>query len=76
MRKFIIPAPLVQKVPGITPDKIRQARSKQTLVESGGKRVSVNLARQAVTDLDAIKARDGVDNTGAIIAALHRYARG
>lgn len=82
MRKFIIP-PQVATLPppapakkpsGITPDKIRQAKSKQALLESGGKRVSVNLSGQAVADLEAIKARDGTDNTGAIIAALREHA--
>ncbi len=79
MRKFIIPEKVAtlppEKESGITPDKIRQAKSKKALLESGGKRVSVNLSGQAVADLEAIKARDGTDNTGAIIAALRRYAK-
>lgn len=77
MRKFIIPppAPVAEKAPGGTPDKIRQAQSKLALLQSGGKRVSVNLSGQAIADLEAIKARDGSDNTAAVIAALHRYAR-
>ena len=74
MRKFIIPAPSVQKVPGITPDKIRQAKSKLALLQAGGKRVSVNLTGQAVADLAAIRHRDGSDNTGAILAALAAFA--
>lgn len=78
MRKFVIPKPAkVEELPpkGGTPDKIRQAKSKLALLESGGKRVSVNLTGQAVADLEAIKARDGTDNTGAIIAALRGHAR-
>lgn len=84
MRKFVIPKPAkVEELPpkagdtGVskrTPDKIRQAQSKLALLESGGKRVSVNLTGQAVADLEAIKARDGTDNTGAIIAALREHA--
>lgn len=81
MRKFIIPKPHElatlppAKESGITPDKIRQAKSKKALLQSGGKRVSVNLPSGAVADLEAIKARDGVDNTGAIVAALRRFAK-
>lgn len=82
MRKFVIPKPeQVAELPpkagkpsNRTPDKIRQAASKLALLESGGKRVSVNLTGQAVADLDAIKALDGLDNTGAIIAALRGHA--
>lgn len=84
MRKFVIPKPAqVAELPPKdgdkpaskrTPDKIRQAASKLALLESGGKRVSVNLTGQAVADLEAIKARDGTDNTGAIIAALRGHA--
>lgn len=68
-------ATLPAKPPGGTPDKIRQAKSKQALFGSGGKRVSVNLTAQAVADLEAIKARDGVDSTGAIISALRQAAQ-
>lgn len=83
MRKFVIPKPAqvvtlppkAEKPSGRTPDKIRQAASKLALLESGGKRVSVNLSGQAVADLEAIKARDGIDNnTDAITAALDAYA--
>jgi hypothetical protein len=79
MKKFIIP-PAVKvelvplKAPGGTPDKTRQAKSKQALLGAGGKRVSVNLTGQAVADLEAIKARDGVDSTNAIIGALRQAA--
>jgi hypothetical protein len=75
MKKFIIPKPAeLAQVPvaGITPDKIRQAKSKAALLESGGKRVSINLTGEAFADLEAIKARDGLSNTAAIIAALRR----
>ena len=85
MRKFVIPKPAqVEELPPKagdkpeskrTPDKIRQAQSKQALLESGGKRVSVNLTGQAVADLEDITSRDGTDNTGAIIAALRRHAK-
>lgn len=78
MKKFIIPpAVKVELVPlkGGTPDKTRQAKSKQALLGAGGKRVSVNLTGQAVADLEAIKARDGVDSTGAIISALRQAAQ-
>lgn len=82
MRKFVIPKPAkVEELPpkadkpsNRTPDKIRQAASKLALLESGGKRVSVNLTGVAVADLEAIKARDGLDNTQAVIAALRAYA--
>lgn len=56
-------------------DKIRQAQAKQHLLESGGKRVSVNLSGQAVKDIEHIKNRDGVDATAAIIAALAAHAK-
>ena len=79
MKKFIIPNPAMlehvpEKAPGGTPDKARQAKSKQALLGSGGKRVSVNLSAQAVADLESIKARDGVDSTNAIIGALRQAA--
>ena len=78
MKKIIIPAPKVELVPaksaGGTPDKTRQAKSKKALLGSGGKRVSVNLTGQAVADLEAIKARDGVDSTCAVISALRQAA--
>ena len=78
MKKIIIPAPKVEIVPsksaGGTPDKTRQAKSKKALLGSGGKRVSVNLTAQAVADLEAIKARDGVDSTCAVISALRQAA--
>lgn len=79
MKNFIIPSrvkelpPKPQKEPSLFPN--RQAKLKHSLLESGGKRVSVNLTGQAVADLEAIKARDGTDNTGAIIAALRRHAK-
>lgn len=72
MKKFVIPEP--KKGSSRTPDKERQAKSKEALKAGGGKRVSVNLTEQAVADLAAIKARDGLDNTGAVIAALRCYA--
>lgn len=78
MKNFIIPSrvkelpPKPQKEPSLFPN--RQAKLKHSLLESGGKRVSVNLTGQAVADLEAIKARDGTDNTGAIIAALREHA--
>lgn len=80
MKKFIIPpavkvSQVTPKAPGGTPDKTRQAKSKQALLGAGGKRVSVNLTSQAVADLEAIKARDGVDSTGAIISALRQAAQ-
>ena len=59
-----------------TPDKIRQAESKRALLKSGGKRLSVNLTGQAMADLEAIKKRDDLDNTKAIIAALSALSRG
>ena len=58
----------------MTPDKIRQAKSKQALLASGGKRVSVNLSGQAVIDLEAISARDGTDGSHSIAAALRAFA--
>lgn len=80
MKKFIIPSAVkVELVPvkttGGTPDKTRQAKSKQALLGAGGKRVSVNLTAQAVADLESIKSRDGVDSTGAIICALRQAAQ-
>ena len=57
-----------------TPDKVRQAASKLALLESGGKRLSVNLSGESIAHLDAIKVRDGLDNTGAIAAALGAFA--
>lgn len=57
-----------------TPDKIRQAQSKSALVQSGGKRVCVNLPWPAVLDLAVIQERDGTDNTQSIIAALANFA--
>ena len=77
MRKFVIPKPAkVEELPpkGGTPDKIRQAKSKLALLESGGKRLSVNLSGESIGHLEAIKARDGLDNTGAIAAALGAFA--
>jgi peptidoglycan hydrolase-like protein with peptidoglycan-binding domain len=83
MRKFIIPAKTLEapqeatlppKESHMTPDKVRQAKSKQALLGSGGKRVSVNLSGQAVGHLEAIKKRDGTDNTQAIIDALGRHS--
>lgn len=77
MKKFVIPKPAaVEQVPlsGMTPDKIRQAKSKQALLASGGKRVSVNLSGRAVQDLEAINARDGTDSSHSIAAALRHFA--
>lgn len=88
MRKFIVPKPQVGNlcppenrdavailpVSGMTPDKIRQAKSKQALLASGGKRVSVNLSGQAVADLEAISARYGTDGSHSIAAALRHFA--
>ena len=76
MKKFVIPAkaaPAAEKESNMTPDKVRQAKSKQALLESGGKRVSVNLSGQAVKHLEAIKRRYGTDNTQAIVAALAAF---
>ncbi len=76
MKKFIIPKSVVQvSAPVVNHAGIRQAKSKAALMESGGRRVSINLAMEAVADLEAIKVRDRVDNTGAIIEALRRLAR-
>lgn len=81
--KFIIPTkpakveelpPKAGKPSKRTPDKIRQAASKLALLESGGKRLSVNLSGHSIAQLEAIKARDGLDNTGAIAAALDAFA--
>ena len=74
MKTATKPAPLVALPLGGTPDKIRQAKSKQALVASGGKRVSVNLSAQAVADLAAINARDGTVSSHSIAAALRSFA--
>jgi hypothetical protein len=80
MRKFDIPAALKGAAlppneSARTPDKIRQAMSKLALLESGGKRVSVNLTGQAVKDLERIKSRDGTDNTQSISAAIAAFTK-
>lgn len=80
MKKFVIPGskPAAKKAPAKsnrTPDNLRQAKSKAALLESGGRRISVNLSGPAVADLEAIKARDGTDNTGAIRDALRKHAK-
>jgi hypothetical protein len=60
---------------GITPAKQRQQASKQALIESGGRRVSVNLPRAAVQDLERVMARENCGATEAVIAALHLLRR-
>lgn len=64
------------KKTGETPMRERQARSKQALIASGGKRVAVNLDKQAVEDLDAIRLRsaDSLTVTQAIALALRKLA--
>jgi hypothetical protein len=77
MKKFVIPAmPKVELVPtsGGTPDHIRQAKSKQALMEAGGLRLSVNLTAEAVGHLRSIQRREDIDATTAIIDALAHYA--
>jgi hypothetical protein len=49
--------------------------SKAALLESGGKRLAVNLSAESVAHLERIKARDGLDNTQAIAAALKRHVK-
>jgi len=66
------------RIPGVsqeTPARTRQAMSKAALLESGGKRLAVNLSAESVAHLERIKARDGLDNTQAIAAALKRHVK-
>ncbi len=74
MREFILPPSLRADMPGETPAHIRQRISKRALIESGGKRIAVNLTKKAVAALEKIKDRDGLDNTQAIAAALLRHS--
>ena len=66
------------RIPGVsqeTPARVRQALSKAALVQSGGKRVAVNLSAESVAHLEHIKVRDGVDGARAIAASLARHAK-
>jgi len=76
MKPFVIPgATQAPKPSGITPAHLRQQASKQALVESGGRRVSVNLPKKAAADLERIMVRENCGATEAIIEALAHFRR-
>ena len=52
--------------------KKRVAEAKRLLLESGGKRISVNLTARAVTCVDRYAKRNGCTQSQAIIYALER----
>lgn len=85
MRTFLIPAvlrqapaPKPEPASQRTPGNVRQQHYKAGLLASGGRRVAVNLLADAVSDLEAIQARDQLTGKGsatqAIVAALRAYA--
>lgn len=53
----------------------RQAASRAKLVDSGGKRVSLNLSAQAVADIDTLVAQGHQTATMAVEYALRVAAR-
>lgn len=62
---------------GLTPAKDRSARSKQALLEAGGRRVTMNLPPAAAEDLATIVKRlgAGTKDTAAVVHALRETAK-
>lgn len=75
--KFIVPKALKPAQQGETPAKVRQAETQLRLKKAGGKRQAFNLTAEALKDIQTIKAKRALveDDTAAVIAALHYYAR-
>lgn len=74
MKSFVVPRVKPVRV-GPAPDRVRQAKTKAALLESGGARKTFNLNAQALFDIERVKACYGLEtDTEAVIRAL-RVAR-
>lgn len=51
---------------------LRVAREKKALIESGGKRVSINLTARAVRAINRMRAVTGATQATVIVVALER----
>ena len=55
---------------GRTPDKVRKAKSRASLIESGGRELNTPLPAEQAAQLDAIKAHHGYDSDRSALFAL------
>lgn len=55
---------------GRTPDKVRKAKSRASLVDAGGRELNTPLPPEQTAQLDAIKARYGYDSDRTAVFAL------
>jgi hypothetical protein len=55
---------------GRTPDKVRKAKSRASLVEAGGRELNTPLPPEQAAQLDAIKAHHGYDSDRTAVFAL------
>jgi hypothetical protein len=60
---------------GQTPPKERIAKYRDKLVQSGGRRIIVDLPSEGAKALEAVQARDGSSITGAVSEALIKFAK-
>lgn len=72
MKPFVIPTKPVPR----TPDSVRQAKAKATLLAAGGKRTCISFTAEALADIERITDKPGINTTTeAVLAALHHFAR-